>query len=505
MGLSSHTVSPHSSHPRAAQPEIRKTGIGVVGDVPWGTHFFLFYETKGDLLDSLVPYFKAGLENGEFCVWVISEPLTEAEMKDVLRQSVPGFDRYLARHCIEFANGREFYLNRDDPDLQRVMRSWSEKLAYALANGYAGLRLSAGTAWLEKRHWKAFIDYEGEVNDYIARQKMIALCSYPLSGSAAAEILDVARTHQFAIARRNRDWEVVETSELKQAKAEIKKINDELELRVTERTLQLTLANEELRNQIRERQRAESALEASRAELAHVARVTTMGELTASLAHEVNQPIAAAAADASTCLRWLTREQPDLEEARAAASRIIKDATRATQIISRIRLLFRKGAPQREPVDINEVIREMIVLLRSETARYSISVRTELAEDLPRTMGDRVQLQQVMMNLISNSIDAMKGVGRARDLVITSRRGDDDRVVVSVSDTGLGLPQEQKDQIFNAFFTTKPHGTGMGLSITRSIVQSHGGQISALPANPYGAIFQFTLPVGRDEALVGAA
>ena len=245
---------------------------------------------------------------------------------------------------------------------------------------------------------------------------------------------------------------------------------------------------------ITERKRAEEALRQAQADLAHVSRVTTMGELTASLAHEVNQPIAAAVTNANTCLRWLTRDQPDLEEAREAALRIVKDATRAAEIISRIRLLFKKGTPQRELLDVNEVIREMIVLLRSEAARYSISVRTELETDLPLVMGDRVQLQQVMMNLIMNGIDAMKDVDGTRELAIKSQRAENEQLMVSVSDTGVGLPLQQADQIFNAFFTTKLHGTGMGLSISRSIVESHGGRLWAADNSPRGASFHLTLP-----------
>jgi PAS domain S-box-containing protein len=248
---------------------------------------------------------------------------------------------------------------------------------------------------------------------------------------------------------------------------------------------------------ITERKRAEEERERLRqaqADLAHVNRVTTMGELTASLAHEVNQPIAAAVTNANTCLRWLTRDHPDLEEARAAALRIVKDGTRAAEIISRIRLVFKKGAPERELVDANDVIREMIVLLRGEATKHRISFRTELAADLSKVMGDRVQLQQVVMNLIVNSIDAMKDVDDKREVVIKSQRAENAHILVSVSDTGMGLPPQQEDQIFNAFFTTKPHGTGMGLRICRSIIESHGGRLSATGNSGRGATFQFTLP-----------
>jgi PAS domain S-box-containing protein len=239
-------------------------------------------------------------------------------------------------------------------------------------------------------------------------------------------------------------------------------------------------------------------LRRAQADLAHINRVTTMGELTASLAHEVNQPIAAAVTNAKTCLRWLTRDQPDVEEARAAAMRIVNDGTRAAEIIKRIRLLFKKGTSERELVDVNEVIREMVVLLRGEAMRYSILVRTELEVDAPRVMADRVQLQQVLMNLMINGIDAMKDVVGTRDLAIKSQLAENEQVQVSVSDTGVGLPAQQGDQIFNAFFTTKPHGTGMGLSISRSIVESHGGRLWAANNSPRGASFRFALPTNAE-------
>jgi PAS domain S-box-containing protein len=254
---------------------------------------------------------------------------------------------------------------------------------------------------------------------------------------------------------------------------------------------------------ITERKRAEEERERLRqaqADLAHANRVTTMGELTASVAHEVSQPIAASLTNAKTCLRWLAADPPNFEEAREAAMRIVQDQKRAGEIISRIRLLFKKATPQWELVDINDVIREMIVLLRGETARSLISLQTQLAEGLPQVMGDRVQLQQVMMNLAMNGLDAMTEVAGTRELVITSRCAEDGRVTVSVSDTGVGLPPERANQIFDAFFTTKAHGTGMGLRISRSIVESHGGRLWAGENTPRGASFYFTLPTVEAQA-----
>ncbi len=1025
--------------------EMRKTGVDVVGDMPWGTHFCLFYETKADLLETTVCYCKAGLENQEFCLWVVAEPLTEEDARHALKQAVPDLDQYLADHSIEIFAARDWYLQDGIFDLNRVISRWNEKLASASARGYAGVRVTGDTAWLEKRDWKDFCEYEESLNQAIAGQRLAVLCTYPLAACGAAEILDVVRTHQFAVTKRRGSWDVIETAGHKQAKAEIKRLNEELEQRVVERTSQLTTVNKELTKEVLQRKRAEEALlrseaylaeaqrvshtgsfgwsvssgyivwseetfrifeydrafkptvegvlerthpedrafvqerldqvardrkafdfehrllmsdgsckyvrvvghlstndesdnfefvgavtdvtESKRAEeallrseaylaegqrlthtgswacniatremrysseehsrlygfdpegglpsfeeivqrmhpedrarvveiaeraayagkdfealfrivvphgmtryvhgfghpvfsasgapgefvgilmdvterkraealrdgesrilemiardapleetlenlvrvveeqfagllcsvllldedgqhvrhgaapslpepytqaidglcigpkagscgtamyrresvivtdilqdplweayrdvaepygfracwstpilahsgkalgsfamyyreprspsaaetralemathlggiaierkltheqlqrseaylaeaqrlshtgswafntrepvywseenfriwgfnpqqglpkretvlqrihpedrdrviehvqkavrergdydvefrivlpggtvkhihglghpvfsasgelievvgtqldvterkraeeererlrqaqadLAHINRVTTMGELTASLAHEIKQPIAAAVTNAKTCLRWLGRDEPDVAEAREAASRLVKDAMRAADIISKVSLLFKKDVLQRELVDVSELVREMIVMLRSEANRYSISIRTELAEDLPKVMADRVQLQQVFMNLMLNGIEAMKEMGGGSELTIKSEI-DEGQLLISVSDTGVGLPPEQADDIFRAFFTTKENGTGMGLPISRSIVESHGGRLWVTDNGGRGVTFHFTLP-----------
>jgi signal transduction histidine kinase/PAS domain-containing protein len=769
--------------------QMRKTGVDVVGDMPWCTHFCLFYETGADLLETLVSYCKAGLENQEFCMWVVAEPFTRRDATRALKQAVPDFDQYLANHSIEIVAAHDWYLQDGTFDLKRVIAGWGEKLVRASARGYTGVRVTGDTAWLKTKDWKDFCEYEESLNQAVANQRLAALCTYPLAGCGAAEILDVVRTHQFAVTRRRGSWDVIETAGHKQAKAEIKRLNEELEQRVAERTSQLTVVNQELTKEVLERQRAEAALLRSEAylaegqrvshtgsfgwdvstgkifwseetfrileydqivrptvelvfqrthpedqalvqgiiddalrertaldfehrllmpdgaikyvrvvghpaiaesgdvkfvgaitdvtdrkraealrdgesrilemiardapleeilrnlvlvveaqfasllcsvllldedgqharhgaapslpktyseainglpigpkagscgtamyrrepvvvtdilldplwepyramaepygfracwstpilahsgkplgsfamyyreprspspaetralqlathlagiaierkmareererlrqaqeDLAHINRVTTMGELTASLAHEIKQPITAAVTNARTCLRWLGRDEPDTSEARDAASRIVTDVTRAAEIIGRISSLFKKGALQHELVDVNDLVREMIVLLRNEAARYSILVRSELAEDLPPVLADRIQLQQVFMNLMLNGIDAMKDVSTARELTIRAQQAKDGQLLISVSDTGIGLPPQQAEHVFSAFFTTKPDGTGMGLPISRSIIETHGGRLWATSDSGRGASFHFTLP-----------
>ncbi len=247
---------------------------------------------------------------------------------------------------------------------------------------------------------------------------------------------------------------------------------------------------------ITERKRSEEALRAAQAQLAHMARVTTMGELTSSIAHEVNQPLAAVVTNGDACLRWLGNDPPNLDKARLSVAGIIKEGNRAGEIIQRVRALAKKTPPQRTMMGVNEAIEEVIDLVGAELARHQVLLLKELMSDLPAVFGDRVQLQQVILNLIANGIEAMEAVtGRPRELCIGSKTTDDNRVLISVSDCGTGIGPESVDHLFEAFFTTKQEGLGLGLSISRTIVEGHGGRLSAIANKPYGATFQFTLPV----------
>ena len=236
-------------------------------------------------------------------------------------------------------------------------------------------------------------------------------------------------------------------------------------------------------------------LRQAQTDLAHINRVSTMGQLTASLAHEIKQPISAAATDAEACLLYLERNVPELAEARAAASRLVKDVAHASEIINRIVLLFKRDVPQQVLIDVNSIIQEMIALLRSEASRYSILIDSELAKDLPKVLADRVGLQQVFMNLMLNGIDAIKEAGTPGRLTIKSQQTENRELLVSVSDTGIGLRPELVDQVFSAFFTSKPQGTGMGLPISRSIIESYDGRLWAVSNDGPGATFEFALPI----------
>ena len=248
-----------------------------------------------------------------------------------------------------------------------------------------------------------------------------------------------------------------------------------------------------------ERQRAEETLRKAQAELAHVTRVMTMGEMATSIAHEINQPLAAVVNNASACLRWLSSDTPDLDEAREAAEAVVRDGKRAGEVIARIRAILKKTDAQKESVNISRAIRDVVSVAQDEALRNNVYLRLDLAEDLPAVEGDYVQLQQVILNLVMNGIEATaKLADRPREILIRARPNGSEKVLISVEDSGIGIDAQDVERIFDAFYTTKTHGLGMGLAISRSIIEGHGGELWATPNDGMGTVFQFTLPTYRN-------
>ena len=269
------------------------------------------------------------------------------------------------------------------------------------------------------------------------------------------------------------------SSSKKKSEVALKQGLDQLEVRVSERTAELMK---------------------TQAELAHLSQVLSMGELTASIAHEINQPLTAVVTHGHACIEWLSANPPNLEKTRQTVERIIQDGTRAGAVLSRIRALFKKEAPAKHWFDMNDVIHELTVFLRDEATRHRISIRTDLVPGLAKVKADRIQLQQVVLNLMMNGMDAVaETTERPRELLISAREKDSE-LIVRIEDSGMGLDAETVEKIFNPFFTTKPHGFGMGLSISRSIIESHGGHLWAVPRPSGGAVFQFTLPIRPKES-----
>ena len=291
------------------------------------------------------------------------------------------------------------------------------------------------------------------------------------------------------------------TGKRKEAETALKEARDQLDAKVQERTAQLQQTNLQLQSEIAERKRAEEAVHKTEANLAHLTRVMTMSELATSIAHEVNQPLAAIVTNGDACMRWLAAEPPNLERARDSVTRIINEGSRASEVIKRIRALSKKASLQRSVLGINEVIQDVLGLVGTELVKNRILLSCNLKPDLPPVVGDRVQLQQVVLNLIVNGIEAMDGVReRPRELVIQSDLADTGLVSVTVRDSGVGLDPQQMERVFEAFFTTKPEGVGMGLSISRTIIEAHGGRLWAISNQGPGATFQFTLPIAEEKS-----
>lgn len=432
------------------------SGIQAVGTIPFGSHFCQFYRTKQDLVDTLVPYFEAGLRNNEMCMWVTSEPLDAGEATALMREAMPDFERFLASGQIEIWNHRDWYLKNGEQHPSEVLQGWIDREKRALDRGFSGFRLTGNTFWVERSGWHEFVEYESMVNEAFRRFRIIALCSYSLDRCCAEDVLDVCRNHQFALTRRQGDWELIESSSLKMAKDDLKKLNEELEHRVEERTLELQAA---LRNR---------------------------DEFLAMLGHELRNPLAPIR-NAAQVIRLVGSNDPHLTRARDVIDRQVGQLSRLVDdLLDVSRVTQGKVELHRERVDLATALAQAV-----ETSRPLIdSRRHTLTLSLPAAsvhlMADLTRLSQIVANLLNNAAKYMEEGGR---IWLTAER-DAREVVIRVKDEGVGIPREMLTRVFEPFTQLNPSlsrsegGLGIGLALVRSLAELHGGVVEAHSGGP---------------------
>jgi signal transduction histidine kinase len=429
--------------------DLTKYGIPGIDKVPFGIHVCHFYRAREDLVDALVPYFAAGLSNNENCVWVT--PFSTDEAAAALGRLQVGLDAMLDNGQMQIFDAKTWHATTSGMDENAAVQFWLHEEEKALSKGYQGLRSAVDTSFLYADDWDTLMDYEGAVSDAIRDRRILMLCSYDAQKCQATSVLEAVRTHQHALDRRDLNWEI-----------------DSL---------------------IRE-----EALRTMRARLEHATQLATVAELSAAIAHEINQPLAAVVANASACLRWLSAAPPNLERARLTAERMVRDANSASEVVNGVRALFKQSTLATTPLNLNEVIEEVRQLMLDEVSEGNVSIETDLERDLPRTLADRVQIQQVIVNLVRNGIEAMEATTHVPKLLsIRSRREGIHYVRVEVCDRASGL--QDPENAFKPFFTTKKAGMGMGLAICRSIIEAHRGRLWATQNEGWGATFCFTLPI----------
>lgn len=457
------------------------SGIPAIGAVPWGSHLCHFYSTAEDLAESLVPFFKAGLENNEQCLWVTSEPFGVQEAITALRQAVPRLEEYLRQEQIDIIDHREWYLRSGKTTAEEVLQGWIDRKNQALARGRTGLRLTGNTFWLEAKDWDNFADYEAKVNECFRQHEIIALCSYCLHRCEPEGILDVVRNHQFAVARRQGEWEVLESAALKMAKEDLFQVNAQLELRVRERTSAL-----------------EAALQVrKRAEQEALAAVRARDEFLSMASHELKTP--------------LTSLKLQLELVKAAMAGADGELARklGPKLLTMERQLQRLQALNGslldvtsldggrmhidvQPVNLATLVREAVERLDPDFARAGCEVRLEV-EGEPQGQWDPLRLDQVVVNLLSNA--AKYGAGKPIHIQLQETDG---QVSLAVKDQGIGISAEAQARLFRKFerAVASQHysGLGLGLYISRMLVEAMGGsiQVESLPGQ--GATFTVRLP-----------
>jgi signal transduction histidine kinase len=455
-------------------------------------HLCSIYESPQEHYAVAIPFIRIGLDRGEKCIYIADDG-TVGDVRQAMQSEGIDVERATASKALVLATKEQAYLEHGSFHPDWMFTFWKEATQLAMSEGFSALRATGETEWVLRggRGLERWMEYESRLTHTLSESNCSALCQYNRRLFPPELTLDVIRTHPMVVYGSTvcRNLYYVPPEEFlgtNQTAREVERLLTNI--RERERV------EDALREQLTERKRADEALREAQVELAHVTRVTTIGGLAAAIAHEINQPLAAVITNGNACLRWLAGTTPNLDEARQAVERIIRDGNRASDVIAKIRALLRKTGTEKERLDMNDVIREVVALAQSEVRRNGVALRAQLEGNIPPVLGDRVQLQQVVLNLIMNGIEAMSTVGdRARELIISTRSGEIDQVHVTVQDSGIGLDPQRMERIFDAFYTTKSEGMGMGLAISRSIVENHDGRLWAVPNDGPGATFQFTL------------
>ena len=468
--------------------ELRKTGISVVGDLPWGAHFCYFYETKQDLLDILIPYFKTGLENKEFCLWVISnsELLTVEEATSALRDALPELDRYVAQRSIEVVVHDDWFLSGRTFDPHKVANRFRKKLNEALARGYAGMRVNGSPAWLRDAGPQELRKFEAELDKLFPNERTIASCTYPLASIGGDEIFDVVRTHQFAIARRQGEWEVIETPELIQAKQEVKRLNEELEQRVIERTNDLRVANEELRKEIAERKQAEADLRITSEQLrALSARLQSAREEEGTrIAREIHDELGSML----TGLKW------DIEE----ISRMLSTQPGKSQLAvmrKKVRALIKLtdksvSTLRRIASELRPSVLDLGLAAAIEWQAQQFQARTGMVCDYDCSMEDvelSVEQSTAVFRIFQEALTNVLRHAQATSINIKINK-EKSNFVLSVSDNGRGITHGEKSG-----------RQSLGILGMRERAHLIGGEVSITSAKGQGTVVTLRVPIlGRE-------
>jgi signal transduction histidine kinase len=456
-------------------------------------HFCSIYESPEEHYAVAIPFIRIGLDRGEKCIYIADDG-TVGDVREAMQSEGIDVDRAIASQALVLSTKEDAYLEHGSFHPDWMFTFWKEATQLAMGEGFSALRATGETEWVLRGGYglERWMEYESRLTHTLSESNCSALCQYNRRLFPPELILDVIRTHPTVVYGSTvcRNLYYVPPDEFLGANQTAHEVERLLtNIRERERV------EDALREQLKERKQAEEALHKAQAELAHVTRVMTMGELVASIAHEVNQPLGAIVTNGHACVRLLSRATPDVEKSREVIGRMIRDGMRASEVIKRIRDLLHKTPTESVPLNINETIQEVIALVSSDVLRSKVGLKAELGADLPPIIGDRVQLQQVVLNLILNAKEAMSGVqSHSRELLVSSGKNGSDEVVVAVRDSGNGLDPKNVDRIFDPFFTTKSEGMGLGLSISRTIIEAHGGTLWATQNEDKGATIQFTLP-----------